>query len=109
MKVTFTQSGGFAGLSRGTEVDTTSLPRNEADELGALLRAADDSMRGGPMGGPGGLGLGGGPRRPDATGYVIKIEDGGAAREMKLSDMTMTDEAAALVQWLAARSKPRRP
>ncbi|WP_199338138.1 protealysin inhibitor emfourin [Nostoc sp. FACHB-133] len=37
MKVKFVQSGGYAGLRRGCEVDTNLLPSNEAAKLKSLV------------------------------------------------------------------------
>ncbi|MCJ8280639.1 MAG: hypothetical protein MJK14_12255, partial [Rivularia sp. ALOHA_DT_140] len=37
MKIKFSQTGGFAGLTRGCELDTQSLPTDEAAKLQSLV------------------------------------------------------------------------
>jgi hypothetical protein len=41
MRISFQRTGGFAGITRTTTVDTDSLPAHEAEVLPRLVEAAD--------------------------------------------------------------------
>lgn len=102
MQISFIQSGGVAGLSRGCNLDTSTLPRAEAETLAELVRGLEaDPPAEAPGPRPGGA-------RPDAASYLIRVEESGRAREYKVSDGRMNEPAAALVRWLSSRAKPRR-
>jgi len=99
MKVRFRQSGGFAGLVRGAELHTASLPGPEAAELERLVAAAKLAAA----------------KRTAAPGadrqqYEIVVECEGAPRvEARFGDAALTEEIAALVAFLRARAKPVKP
>jgi hypothetical protein len=46
MKVWFEESGGYAGLLRGCEIDTSALPPEKAKELEQLVKASGISASG---------------------------------------------------------------
>jgi hypothetical protein len=99
MKVRFRQSGGFAGLVRGAELDTDSLPPTQAAELERLVAAA--SLPSGKRATAAGA---------DRQQYEIAVERTGAHRiESRFGDGDLTDELAALVAFLRARAKPVKP
>ncbi len=92
MKIQFRQSGGFAGLVRGCELDTTKLVKTEAariEELAAAVQATVANAGG-----------------ADLTCYEIEITDGRRKKSLKLDDMSLTEETAPLVELLAQRAKP---
>ncbi|MFN0304333.1 MAG: protealysin inhibitor emfourin [Burkholderiales bacterium] len=96
MKISFIQSGGFAGLIRGCEVSAADLPKSEQKLLARLLAAAGlERMK---------------PTRAkgaDRQQYEIAIErDDGSVITVTLDDSALTDAAAPLVAFLRARSKP---
>lgn len=92
MKIQFRQSGGFAGLARGCDLDTTTLEKSEAEHIERLAAAAQTAL-------------------PSTTGadlncYEIEITEGGKKKTLTLDDMSMTAETAPLVELLAERAKP---
>jgi hypothetical protein len=99
MKVRFRQSGGFAGLVRGCELSSDELAPADGAELVRLVQAAGlAGIVASPSGGA------------DRQGYEIAVEGNGAPKgEYRLTDSDLTDEIAALVAFLRARSKPQRP
>jgi hypothetical protein len=99
MKVRFRQSGGFAGLVRGAELDTAALTGPEAAELERLVAAAPLASA----------------KRTAAPGadrqqYEIVVEREGAPKvESRFGDDALSDELAALVSFLRSRAKPIKP
>jgi len=99
MKLTFQQSGGFAGLSRGCELDTDQMDHEEAARLQRLIETS------------GLLGATDAPPRapfPDAHAYQFTITDAGHTRHVILTDSDLTDELMPLIDALRSRSKPMR-
>jgi hypothetical protein len=96
MKIRFRQTGGFAGLSRGCDLDTAALPRTEADEVARLVAAAKlDALTPARA------------RGADRQQYELVVErEGEPAIEARFDDGALTDELAALVNFLRKRSKP---
>ncbi len=98
MKLTFVQSGGYAGLVRGVSIDTRELPDEERRRLEASVRES------GLLDWPGG---GSSPAR-DARQDQIVIEDGALERTVTFDDTSKPASAAALLKELKARSTPQR-
>jgi hypothetical protein len=96
MKIRFRQTGGFAGLSRGCDLDAAALPRAEADELARLLAAAKlETLKPARA------------RGADRQQYDLVVErEGEAALEVRFDDGALTDELARLVAFLRKRAKP---
>jgi hypothetical protein len=96
VKIRFRQTGGFAGLVRGCDLDAAALPRAEADELARLLAAASlDTVKPGRA------------RGADRQQYDVAVErEGEATLEVRFDDGALSDELAALVAFLRKRSKP---
>ncbi len=105
MKVTFRQSGGFAGLIRGAALDVDKLPAKEAKRLKELISRVD-RKKAEAVGS-------GAPSRSaaaaDVGGYEITIEDAAGTARLTLDDMTMTEELEPLVRFLSDRAKPVPP
>jgi hypothetical protein len=98
MKVPFRQSGGFAGLIRGCDLDSAGLAPAEAEELSKLLREASafgarQSAR--PM--------------PDALRYWISITDDTGTRECVLTGGDLDEKLHPLIRYLQSRSRPCKP
>ena len=99
MKIRFRQSGGFAGLVRGAELDTAALAGPEAEELERLVAAAKlpSTKRTAARG-------------ADRQQYEIVVErEGGPRIEARFDDSALSDDLAALVAFLNARAKPIKP
>ena len=97
MKLTFRQSGGFAGLIRGCEVDTAELPASLQAELRQLLAAGKTEK-------PEGLSA-----ARDVSSYKIVVEEPGGPRTLEFSDVALPAAAGKLVAFLQGRSKPQPP
>ncbi len=99
MKVTFRETGGVAGLTRGIELDTSSLPPADAKHLEQLVLALRDR-----------------PRRTldtsnarDLTNYDITIHDAGVTHHLSFNDMTLSEDAQPLINLLQRQSRPVNP
>ena len=97
MKITFSQSGGFAGLVRGYEVDTHALPRDEAAEIETLVKNSGILRA---QGGHSEVGR-------DLFGYRITIETDECTRRVEFDDSTIPDGARPLLDLLTKRAGPR--
>jgi len=88
MKLSLATHGGFAaGIRRPVRtVDLDKLPEMAAREVLQALAAARASP-----------GSGAADKARDAMSYVVTVEDGGAATELRRSDATMTPEFDALL------------
>ena len=99
LKVTFEQSGGFAGLLKGCVLDADALPADESAELRRLVAASgldvsrEDLSRG----------------ARDRRQIAITIERGGERVAIVCDDGCTPEGARPLVAFLAARSRPVRP
>jgi hypothetical protein len=99
MKVRFTQSGGYAGLSKGLEVDTKELPAEEAESLHRLVEESSMPEAGQYLSDTG----------RDLQQYEITIERGGEKTSLVFDDETLPPSAKPLVGYLKKRSKPQPP
>ncbi len=107
MKIEFTQSGGFGGLTRGVELDSSSMDPREASELKTLLDAAgvSDTQPGHKIG----AALSSNAAFPDGQVYELRIIDTSGTRQVVINDSSTTEQVGPLIQFLKKRSKPRRP
>lgn len=95
MKLTFRQSGGFAGLSLGCEIDEADLPRAEATRLRRLVRQCRLEDVAAPAG------------ARDVTTYEITIEAPGAVRHATFHDLAVPERVQPLLDFLQRRARPR--
>jgi len=99
MKITFLQSGGFAGLLRGVRLDAATLGLPERSELERLVadcgleRSAERSA---------------GPGR-DRQRYDLAIESRGRVVRLSCDEASLPDEARPLVAFLKSRATPQGP
>lgn len=97
MKVRYRQSGGFAGLSLGADLDSEKLPPDEAEELARLVnRAALDK-----------IGVKKSIRGRDLTSYEIIVEDNGQTRKASFDDTTIPPNVQPLLDFLNRRASAR--
>lgn len=101
MKVSFRQSGGYAGLIRGCELNTVAMQPAEAQRLQSLI----NNSRILEMGSKGESA----PKRPDLINYRISIATGGAVHEISLDDFSITPTIRPLLEYLQSCSGPRPP
>jgi hypothetical protein len=99
MKITYRESGGFAGLSRGVEIDTSTLPAADARRVEALVARAGlkQQARAGPAG------------ARDLAGYQITIESDAGRVAVSFDDMTVPEDADDLLAYLQERAGPLPP
>jgi hypothetical protein len=94
-KIRFRQSGGFAGLVRGCDV--------EFNELDVAFRKALERH----------AGSGQTPAAPskarDQIVYEIEMETDAGVRRLEFDEASVPNDLAPLVQALAGRSKPMQP
>jgi hypothetical protein len=96
MKVRFDQSGGFAGLLRGCELDTSTLPPDEAKQLEMLVKASEMPATGEFLSNS----------SRDLHQYEITIEDGASIRSVIMDDESLPASAKPLVGYLKKCAKP---
>jgi len=99
MKITFVQSGGFAGMLKGCTIDATDLAPDERQELESLIATSgltESLERFSPTG-------------RDLRQYEIVIEQDAAVQRIACDDRSVPEAARPLVAFLAARARPQSP
>ena len=96
MKVSFRQSGGFAGLIRGVDLDTAQMDADAAQELAGLVSAS---------------GIVGTKKARthaarDLVQYDILIEQGDQISKGSFDDKTVPADAQPLLKYLRSQSHP---
>jgi hypothetical protein len=97
MKVKIEQSGGFAGLVKGWEVDKGSLTKDEAEEFKRLIKQSGISKSGEEYS----------DVARDLNQYEIIIEEGASKIQAIFDDKTLPDSARPLVAFLKTHSSPK--
>lgn len=95
MKLTFRQSGGFAGLSLGCEIDDADLPPAEAARLRRLVRRGRLEDAAPPA------------EARDVTTYAITIETPAGVRHTTFHDLAVPERVQPLLDFLRRRAGPR--
>jgi hypothetical protein len=100
MLIDFERSGGFAGMTIKTTVDTDTLPSDEAKELGQLVSAANfftlpRSINGGGSG-------------ADEFHYKLTVQVDELKRTVEATDSTMPDSLRPLVDRLMSMARAAR-
>jgi len=92
MWISFERTGGFAGISKKTTVDTANLPPNEATELPRLVEVA---------------GLFNLPEKITSTNpqadrfeYKLTVEDQGKKHTVTVSEAALPGTLRPLIEWL---------
>jgi len=99
LRVSFEQSGGFAGLLKGCVLEADELPADEGAELRRLVVASGLKTSAETAS----------PGMRDRRQLTITIDRGGERVEIVCDDGCTPEEARPLVAFLAARAKPVRP
>jgi hypothetical protein len=97
MRVKFVQSGGVVGAVRGCELDSASLPPDEARELESLVRASGFADSGAFLS----------PAARDLRQYEIRVESVAQTVTVTFDDGTLPERARPLVGYLRRNAKPR--
>jgi hypothetical protein len=97
MRVKFVQSGGVVGATRGCELDSSSLPPDEARELESLVRASGLPAAGRFLS----------PAARDLRLYEILVESEAGSVAVTFDDGTLPEQARPLVSFLRRNATPR--
>jgi hypothetical protein len=99
VKVKFLQSGGFTGLTRATEIDSSSLPEAEAKSLASLqeLQPSDQTANSPPRG------------MADVEIYNLELSDPARVLRLEFSASTLPAVARPLIQFLRRAAHPIDP
>ncbi len=97
MRIALTQSGGFAGLVKRVQVDTATLPRDDAARLERLAHAARAALAAGTPAAD--------PALRDARRYALRIDDDAASACWDLPEAGLPPAVRALLGWLRARAR----
>jgi len=92
MRISYERSGGLANIPLKLEVDSESLPEDQAKELKRLIEAADLFNQPATPPAP--------KDAPDQYHYEITVEDGKRTRTIQTSDMAASAELLTLFDWL---------
>jgi Emfourin len=95
MKVTFKQSGGFAGLVKSGIFDTDAMPEEQGQELKTLVERSATSGPGRPA--PGSRGA-------DHEQYSIVIETADGSRSIQVDQGSVPEELKPLLRFLRKQS-----
>jgi len=96
LKITYHESGGYAGLFRGAKLDADQLPAAEARKLRQLVEKA-------------GLAKVASARSegiPDLVLHNLEVETDAGKFKLSFDDITLPDSIRPLIEFLAKRSKP---
>jgi hypothetical protein len=103
VKIAVVRSGGFAGITLRSEVDTATLPPEEAREWESLVAAADlrsiAAGTGRRHGGRSARGV------PDAFQYDLTVEDEGRRTQVTAGESELPPPAKELVQRLVQHGR----
>ncbi len=98
MKVTYRQSGGFAGIVFVCELDTASLSEEEARTLRSLVHEGELEQVGRLD-----------PVARDAIQYDITVQVDGEVTQVRFDDLALPQSVLPLVSYLRERAKPSAP
>jgi len=97
LRIEFQRSGGFAGLTMRTAVDTSELPPEDAEVFKRLVASLERS----------GVGDSPPPGKPDRFQYELTVTRGKKSRRFQLAEQDLTPEARELVSLLVERARQR--
>ena len=95
MVIGFQRSGGFAGLTISTALDTSKLPAGEGRELEELVAKLEAS----------GAGETAAPGKPDRFQYEVTVRRGGKEQCFRLAEHELTPDGRELVKRLTERAR----
>ncbi|MBG1269331.1 protealysin inhibitor emfourin [Nostoc sp. WHI] len=92
MRISFERTGGFAGISKKTTVDTADLPPNEAATLLRLVEVADLFRLPEQITSPN--------PQSDRFQYKLTVEDNGKQHTVTVSESALPGTLRPLIEWL---------
>ncbi|MEH2463461.1 protealysin inhibitor emfourin [Nostoc sp.] len=92
MRISFERTGGFAGITKKTTVDTDTLPPNEANTLKSLVEAADFFRLPEQITSPN--------PQSDRFQYKLTVEDNGKQHTVTVSEAALPGTLRPLIEWL---------
>ena len=95
MKVRFRQTGGFGGLVLGCDLDTSTLPPAEAQELTRLVKQANLKN----------IQTGGSQKARDLQNYEITVEGDSMTARATFDDMSVDPDVEPLLEFLRERAR----
>ena len=99
MLITFERTGGFAGISRKTIVDSANLPPQEAQKLLLLVEVADLFRL--PTQ------ICASNNQSDRFQYDLTVEDNGKRHTVTVSEAALPGTLRPLIEWLNNAAKQR--
>ena len=95
MKIRFRQTGGFGGLVLGCDLDTSTLPSAEAQDLTRLIKQANlEKIRAKPS-----------QKARDLQNYEIAVESNEITAKVSLDDMSVDANLEPLLEFLRRRAR----
>jgi hypothetical protein len=95
MRISFERTGGFAGISKKTTVDTATLSAKEAKELPQLVEVADLFQLPEQITSPN--------PQSDRFQYKLTVEDNGKQHTVTVSEAALPGTLRPLIEWLNNR------
>ena len=92
MRISFERTGGFAGITKNTTVDTDTLLPNEANTLPRLVEAADLFRLPEQITSPN--------PQSDRFQYKLTVEDNGKQHTVTVSESALPETLRPLIEWL---------
>ncbi|MFN6569337.1 hypothetical protein A6770_25895 [Nostoc minutum NIES-26] len=99
MRISFERTGGFAGISKKTTVDTATLPPKEAKELPQLVEVADLFKLPEQI-------VSSNPQN-DRFQYKLTVEDNGKQHTVTVSEAALPGTLRPLIEWLNTKGQGR--
>ncbi len=96
MKIKFRESGGFAGLIRGCDIDTKQLSAQQTAELESLVTHSGIFQRQGKAT----------PNARDVFNYELVVETSQGTHRASFNDMNLPESAIPLLEYLQERAEP---
>ena len=95
MKIRFRQTGGFGGLVLGCDLDTSTLPPAEAQDLTRLIKQANlEKIHAKPS-----------QKARDLQNYEIAVESDEVTAKVSLDDMSVDTNLERLLEFLRRRAR----
>ncbi|MBA3921102.1 MAG: hypothetical protein H0X31_05070 [Nostocaceae cyanobacterium] len=92
MKIGFERSGGFAGMVTSKEIDTTTLPNSESNQLRQLVETADFFRLPAKITAR--------TPQPDRFEYQLTVEDNGKKHTVTVGEQAVPGKLKPLLDWL---------